>query len=335
MSIDKKKLINIFNNSDIVIIDYYCIENQCAMIKCFMTKIFDFILIYIPTKLRFNLEKGKNSYNLEILEEDNDYDDYAKTKKNPDIETIDEEKSANVYTEMTKQYKKNIYLEGDDEPTIRKISRQISRMKIPFEKLKYDIAIQNGNILAISFSEDINLFEIKNYFKKNQSILYVINIKDLIENIEKIPIDLDIIRKQYYNIIEKISLTNLEAMSQNLENFNMLKEKLNDRKIKYQKASEEYSEIFNNIKNIEENIVKKYKKIIQVASGVKKTSLENSAEKELNDIFKKKMEIIEKGVDFISKYHLNILIVECISFDTLVMCKRSENNFKVLNKLLL
>jgi hypothetical protein len=335
MSIDKKKLMNILNDADIIILEYYFIDNNCAMIKCFMTKIFDFILIYIPPKLRFSfVDEEKNRYNLEVLEKDKDFDDYAKTNRTPDIDMIDDnQKSTNIYREMTNQYKKNIYVDGDGESSIRKINRQIVRMRIPFEKLKYSIAIQNSNIFAVSFNEDINIYEIKNYSSTNHSILYVINIKALIEKIEKIPVELENIREQYYNIIEKISLSNLESIC--LEKYNLLREKITNIKITYKKSGVEFNEIYLNIKNTEDSILKKYKNSISLANGIKKNSLGNLADKELNDIHKKKIEVINKGINFIYKYHLNVLVVEYISFDTLVMCKRTENNLEVLNRLLL
>jgi hypothetical protein len=337
--IDKRKLLELLSSSDIIIIDYYQIDGQCSMLKCFLGKIFEFILIYIPSKLRFSLSsRSKNIYTLEHLEENTDIDDYAKSKKNTDMETIDEQKSIDIYTDLTRKYKKNIYTEGDDEPTIRKVRRQITRLKIPFEKLSYDIAIQNGRILAVSFGEDNNLFEIKGYPQGGDQInclMYVINVKDLIDNLDHIPEEIDIIRGQFYNILEKVSISNFDSMIHTIANYSDLRQKMQDKKIKYQTYSAEYKELFQNIKTKEDITFKKYKEVLsKTIDLVRKTQIETEAQKELNEIFKNKMDVIDKGIMLTTKYHGTILLLETTAFDNCVMTKRVELNFERLNKAL-
>jgi hypothetical protein len=232
--IDKKKLLELLSSSDIIVIDYYTIDNECAMLKCFLGKIFEFVLIYIPTKFRFPISsKTKNIYSLELLEDNTDVDDYATSKKNPDMETIDENTSVDIYTDLTKKYRKNIYTEGEDEPTLRKVKRQLTRLKIPFEKLLYDVSIQNGRILSVSFGEDISLFEIKGYRGElSQCLMYVVNIKDFIDKLDRIAEDVEIIRSQFYNILQKITLSNFESIAGNISNYTELMTKMNEKKTK-------------------------------------------------------------------------------------------------------
>ena len=82
MSIDHKKIKRILEQADIIIIAYYLIDGDCAMIKCFLSKTFEFLIIYIPSKYRFAMSTtmGRNIYNLDMIEDNTDPDDYSKTQ---------------------------------------------------------------------------------------------------------------------------------------------------------------------------------------------------------------------------------------------------------------
>jgi len=144
--LDIKKFKKILQKYDISIIEYYNIDKKCAIIKAFINSICEFIIIYIPSKIRFEIDV-QNCYEIVELSENSDNDDYSNSSKIPNMQKIDEEKSVSKYEELTRKYKTNISLDGSDEPITRKIKRQINRLKIPFSSLEYDIGISNGKFL--------------------------------------------------------------------------------------------------------------------------------------------------------------------------------------------
>ena len=328
-NINHRKLKNILEKADIIVMEYFLIEGECALLKCFLAKTFEFLLIYVPSKYRSAMSIGTNSYGLETIEENTDADDYSKTGKNPDIDAIDGERSINIYTELTNKYQKNITIDGEEEPVQRKIKRQLSRLKIPFSRLSYDLAIQNGKSLCLSFGDDINLFNIKGYMDLGISFMYVINLKDFIEKIEDISTQIEIIKKQFNGIIKKISISNLEGISDDKK----LQIKIISKIDSYQKYIDEYQELYIKSSIMESDIIKKFKSSLsKLEDPLKKHSLEEVFQKEFDSNFKTKMEIVDRGIQLISSLQKNLLHFEEISFDNSVMIQRVEKNFDLLSK---
>jgi hypothetical protein len=106
------------------------------------------------------------------------------------------------------------------------------------------------------------------------------------------------------------------------------------KKQKYQSYTSEYKNLFVNIKVKEDSEFKRYKDLLSKLDGTKKTQTELDAQKDLNEIFKAKMDIIDKGIVLTTKYHSNVLLFEEISFDNAVMTRRANLNFERLNKIL-
>jgi hypothetical protein len=333
MSIDSKKLKKMLEKYDIHIIEYYSLDGDCAIIKCFLTQVTEFLLIYIPTKLRFPISSGKNVYALENIEEHTDNDDYSKSSKIPDMESIDEEKSVSTYNDLTKKYNKTISLEGNDEPIQRKLKRQIDRLRIPFQKIYYDIGIQNGKYLTVAFGDNISMFSIKGYSDKNRYILFIITIRDFIDKLDDIKDEISTIKKQFYEILIKVSLSNLEQISSSIENYSTITNNISQKKEQYRQSIQEFQQLYQSLKEKEENVIYKFKESITKLQGVKRDSLENELQKQLNNIFSSKMDLVSKGILLASGYQRNLLILEEISFDNSIMIDRVQKNFTILKEI--
>ncbi len=336
-SLDIKKFKKILQKYDITILEYYCIDKKCALIKAFINPLCEFLLIYIPTKIRFEIS-GQNVFDATELEEDkSDPDDYSNTSKVPNIGSIDEEKSVSKYQELTKKYKTNISLENSDEPVQRKINRQLSRLKLPFSKLQYDIAIQNTKYIGVSFGDSNSIFLIKNYSKLKTpiyNIMYVINVNDLIDKLEDLVQDIDTIKTQFYSIIKNVSNSNFNSISQENKSYDNIFLGIISKKDDYQKSIAEYKELYNKIKEREDSIIENYQNMIKSSTdNIKKVSLENKFQKEMNDLFFSKNDIIKKGTILVSKYQKNLLILEEVSFDNSIMIERINKNFNLLKDL--
>lgn len=333
MSIDSKKLKKMLEKYDISIIEYYAIDGECSMIKCFLARVSEFLLIYIPSKLRFPIASAKNVFQLESIEENTDTDDYSKSSKVPDMETIDEEKSISNYKDLTKKYQKNISLEGNTEPIQRKLKRQMDRLRIPFQKINYDIGLQNGKYLTIAFGDNINMFTIKGTSDKNRYILFIINIRDFIDKLDDVKDEIYVIKNQFYEIIKKISLSNLEDISTSIENYSTIVKNISLKSDEYKKTIEEFNNLHQKLKEKEESVIYKFKESVNKLQGVKRDTLESHLQKELDNVFSSKLDLIAKGIQLCSGYQKNVLTLEEISFDNSIMIERVKNNFDILKQI--
>lgn len=337
MSLDSKKLKKILEKHDIMILEYFCVDRKCAFIKCFLNKICDFLLIYIPSKLRFGISENdkRECYEVEEFEDHTELDDYSKSSKIPDMENIDEEKSSNSYQELSKKYKTSISLEGSEEPIPRKLKRQIERLKSPFSRLSYDLALFHNKYLYAYFGNSLSMFLIKGYNKPNRTISYLINVNELIEKIEDISPEIETVKKQFYEIIKKVSLSNLENISTEINDYDKMVKSIHQRKKEFEHSLKEYQSLFNTSKEKESTILSEFKQSVQKQEdNIKKIAIQNSFQKTINELFLSKNEIIKKGIQICSKFQKCLLIYEEISFDNSVMIDRIKKNFMALQEIL-
>jgi hypothetical protein len=260
-------------------------------------------------------------------------DDYSKSSNVPDMSSIDE-KSVNTYKELTKKYQKNISLEGDDEPVSRKIKRQIERLRIPFARLSYDIALQTGKYICTSFGEDLSMFSIKNYQSpKLKMFMYLITIKELIEKVDEIQQEIGVIRTQFYDIINKVSVSNFDDISFEINDYTSFMKRISTKKTEYMSSISDYQLLYENIIEKENILVKDYKDRLTSNDGIKRSAIEAEAQRKYEIIYKSRKETIERGIDLLQRYHRKLFILEEVSFDNNIMMIRVRKNFERLKEL--
>jgi hypothetical protein len=200
--------------------------------------------------------------------------------------------------------------------------------------LPYDISTQNNKYIGVSFGDSISIYQIKNYTTKNQKqIMYLSNISDLIENIEEVNDNIQLIKKQFYDILKNVSIFNFNTISSENKKYEDISQNISIKKDDYNKSIEEYKKLYQTIKQKEDVILNNYQKMLKTEDALKRTSLESKYQKEMNDLFYTKNDIIKKGIVLISKYHKIILITEEVSFDNSVMIERVNKNFELLKEI--
>jgi hypothetical protein len=338
MSLDLQKVKKILDKYHITPLEYFCVDNECMLIKAFLNRNAEYLLIYISSKHRFGVgSESKNIvFDIEEIEDSTESDDYSKSTKVPDMENIEVDKSVNTYTELTRKYQKNIMLEGPDEPVQRKIKRQIERIKIPFSRLSYDVALQNNKWVCIAFGEDVSLFKIKgDYFSKSRIFYYLVSLSDMIEKVEDIQDEVKIIGEQFYDIIGKVSISNMENMASEIDNYPVIMASIAKKKEDYKKSVEGYQKMYDDTIEKESTFVKQYKAQMAVIekepqSLLKKSALEAKSQKMYEGIYQERKEIVRKGVDLIESFHRHLFILEEVSFDNSIMVTRVNKNFTLL-----
>jgi len=334
MSIDIGKLKSTLEQSHITIVDYYIVDEKCGMLKCFMYKINQFILIYIPTKMRTELQNKKNMYELKLFEDVIDEEDYAKYDEYQ-INFLNQREN-DAYKNLSQKYNKNISTNGDgNEPIEKRMMRQIKRLNIPFTKLNYTIGIQNKKILTLHFGEEINTYYIRNLTSDIRCYMYIVNVKDLIDNISEFSYELETINKQFYTMIYDIILSNFDEISNLTKESNKsIIDRFSKQSESYQKKSIASIQLIKALEVDEKTEIKKYKVLFQEeTSTIKKNTLESQYQKILKTISQKRVEKIDAIIEQTYVYHIYFLLLEEISFDNFVMLKRVYTNTEKLKTL--
>lgn len=335
MSIDLTKLKISLEQNGIIIVEYYLLEEKCAMLKAFAYGVNQFIFIYIPTKLRMDLKPKHNIYELRNLEDVVDEEDYAKFDEYQ-INLVQKKTEKDTYKNLSQKYNKKIILNGDGvEQFEKRIMRQIKRVNIPFSKLDYTIGIQNNKILALHFGEEINLFYIKNYSKDVRCYMYIVNVKDLIENSTEMQYEIGNIDKQFFTIMCDIIRSNMTEMSSiNKTDYTPIIDKFEQQKNEFLKKTSTNTSFIKQLEEEEKSEIKKYKTLFsKETSTIRKNSLETEYQNMMSSYTKKKIDKQENMIDSVYLFHIFFLLLEEISFDNFIMLKRTFTNFEKLNAL--
>ena len=335
-TIDLSKLKASLEKTGILIVEYYLLEEKCAMLKAYVYSINQFLLIYIPTKLRAELKGKKNTYELKSLEDVVDEEDYAKFDEYQ-INMIRQGGSdKDAYKNLSQKYNKQIVLNGDGvEQFEKRIMRQVKRLNIPFSKLEYTIGVQNKKILALNFGEEINLFYVKNYTKDVRCYMYIVNVKDLIENGTEMQHEIGSINTQFFKIICDVIESNLTEISSIAnKDYTAIIVKYQKQKAEFAKKTDAFLAFIKKIDDEEKAEIKKYKGLFaNETSGIRKNSLETEYQNVLSSFMKKRVDKTESIIDQTYVFHIFFLLLEEISFDNFVMIKRTTSNFEKLKAL--
>lgn len=337
MSIDAKKLKKILDTNHITPLEHFCLDNECAVIKCFFNRNGEFLTIYIPSKYRFAMKPSPSDkiYELEDMDDTTENDDYTKTDRIPDMSSIDQDAS-NHYKELSQKYEKNISVEGNDEPVSRKIKRQIGRVKMPFSRLSYNIAVQNGKWLCMAFDDDLSFFTVKGYQvnHKVRNFSFLVVLTDFIEIIDKMSEQITTISDQFYNIIHKASISNFDMIRGEIDSYDTIIRSITSKHEQYMQSIQEYRKLYESMREKEETVINSFRDKINKEQGAGRVTAEVSLQKQYDILFKSRIEIIERGIDIARRFQRNLLVVEEVSFDNNIMLTRVRKNFDLFKEIL-
>jgi len=337
MSIDAKKLKKILDTNHITPLEHFCLDNECAVIKCFFNRNGEFLTIYIPSKYRFAMKPSPSDkiFELEDMDDTTENDDYTKTDRIPDMSSIDQDAS-NHYKELSQKYEKNISVEGNDEPVSRKIKRQIGRVKMPFSRLSYNIAVQNGKWLCMAFDDDLSFFSVKGYQTnhKVRNFSFLVVLTDFIEIIDKMSEQITTISDQFYNIIHKASISNFDMIRGEIDSYDTIIQSITSKHEQYMQSIQEYRKLYESMREKEETVINSFRDKINKEQGAGRVTAEASLQKQYDILFKSRIEIIERGIDIARRFQRNLLVVEEVSFDNNIMLTRVRKNFDLFKEIL-
>lgn len=345
--IDLQKLQEKFTKENIIIIEYYCVNYECYYIKCFLTLCYQFMIVYVPSDYRFHVsESNPVVYNIENKDRGDmvEADDYTKTGVSHDIDLINEEKSASTYQDLKNKYERHITLEAEEEPTTRKMKRQMERLSTPFSRINYTLCLQRGKYFSVvapsasplasplaspSPSAGVSSFLIKRYNKEDMCISYVLSLPQLIQDLDEIAVNINTVGKQFIKIIKRVAFSNLNDISSIPQpQRSAILTKIDE----YERHIEEYVQLHTKTLRQERDLQQKGDTTLKGGSS---WFGKQDPQKVLRDISQSKIQMVEKGIHFVQHFHKKLLLLEEISFDNNLMINRVEKNFELLAQILL
>jgi hypothetical protein len=344
---------------------FFVIDNMCVYIEVLSIVNPEIFLLYIPSKYKFVVEKGTpipvyNIDYIELNEHNNIPDDYAGELEQNDIENIYEEidlnmslnleKNNNISPYLEENYNRQIKIQDvqkDDVKEIKDILRQLKRLKLCVQNVRYKIAILYKNYLCtIKRDDSIECYVIKKYkTKKYKKLLVSVDLELLYEKMESLLLNMTTVRKSLYHILDKNQFTHTKTFQKLLEEKNDIANVSQSAYLKkqsYEKYIKEYEEMLDVINTSEKSTLEKIHEINQRYNDLSAKGLHDDIEKshhiskhtkDLSEIEKIKQDIVKSIFQLKNKREDIMLNVDKIMFDNNVMIECVIRNFIELGKI--
>jgi hypothetical protein len=339
---------------------YFIMNSLVVYMEILSVRDAETFLLYIPSKYKFTVGKATNVFKINYVDieesENNTVVDYAGEPDEHDIENqygkvdIGVSPSHDIETHLTANYKRNIKLKNmsrDDSKLSRDIFRQLKRLRLCVQNVKYKIAILYKNMLcAIKRDDSIEFYNIKKYRGNNSQKLYItVDLELLFEKMDSLMINIKTIRKEIYHILDKNQFTHTRTLQKLIEGKNTIKTFSNNAcksKIEHNKHLEESYDLLETINKSEKNQINKLYELNHKYNSEQKTSLASDIEKshgkaiieeDLKNIQTIKKNLVKTIFELKTKRETEMLIVDRIMFDNSVMIDCVLKNFEKLDML--
>jgi hypothetical protein len=360
MTLSLNKLNKILETNGMKIKQIYAMDNFCVYIEITFADIADTFLMYIPSKYEIDAVNYP-TYKLTQMniEEDGtiptDYsetiDDIEMEKKYPEIDiSTNSENEKNIEKHLEENYNCPMKLSDLKKPDIKLIKdifRQLKRLKLCMQNLKYKLSILYNCYLCCTRRNDTYIcYSVENGNKDGKRrVLVSIDLESFYEknNSSSMLEDVKTIHKGLEFVLDKNQnkyVYNLQKMMEYKTNFELLSTGVIERKNNNRAYLERLENLLSNILIAEKNIIKdiqntneKYQNKKALYQDIEKSHIISKKQDELSRIIEVKNDIISN----ISKAKIEnenlYLKVDQICFDNTVMLNTIMNNFTELSSI--
>lgn len=343
MSIDARKLKRLLTRHEILPIEYFCFkgEQKCALVKCFLHSCSQFLLLYIPSKYRFEVREEKDVFDLEDIQpdpvEEDDYSQLPDEDSKRYSETELQEQRSSKYQALQRKYHRTLTAGDDDEPLVRKLNRQCKRLHQPLSKTSYDFALQHERTLAVSFDGTPSFYHIKGYSIPKDLVrcmMFVVTLTDVIDKIEELNDEIGRLSEKFLTLLIRVSDSNMAEMAGEIENADFVCSKLAAKRDDLARHVRDDLEKMEKVRKEETRLLDEYQQeSMKAKSSHERVRVTDELQKEIDNLFHRKNELTKKNMTHSLRYHQIVLSVEEISFDNSVMMDRVRKNFQLLRVL--
>lgn len=366
MPLNLGKVEKLLAENKFIITAFYCFGDLCRYLKLFSVETgevlfllvsseFDFVLKQVPDHMQvpvhhlklIEFNSGEN-----VVEKYSEYPDdkQVEEKYENDIHlgNADEKKdSEDLENKLESNYKKKIFLNDFDKDQVvilKDCFRQLKRLALSLQELRYNIAIQHEKyFLAVENDDDIMCYFVSTQTTNDKRVFSVVaDLPYFYEKISVICFDIESIRQGLYKVLDKnhhLNFENLNKMVQMLVYIQPSLQKTSEKKAEYSRYLQKYKKL---LLNISENELKILEELNQHKSKPNTNTFFNDVsfvhqkgklEEKLNE-YKKMRRIILQNIEEVQTISDNLyLTIDKTEFDGSIMIDAIMKNLDEITKL--
>lgn len=365
MTLSVQKLEKLLSSHGFLVQKFFTNHSECVYIEVFSIVSANSFMLYIPAKYKIKApEAGANVFRLLPLEISED--GYIPTDYAGEPDEIDlEEQYDEVEMSMTPDNKQNSLAENleesynqpitlkdiskVDKKILQEIFRQLRRLKLCVQNIKYKICIVYKNYLCCVNRH--NTFEAFNIDKFREGMdelqMYItLDLETLYAKIDTVNGDIELVRQSIYRVMDKNQNNHLRHIrrlfEQNLE-LDAISSKISDQKQMYVSGLTKFTTLLQHLLASEKKLTKDLNDIERRAlSGgglqgmhddISRTHAQTRLRKELEELYNVKKDLIGNIKSLRTKYENMTLKLDNTMFDCSVMFHTLAKNIKFLKEI--
>jgi len=341
---------------------YFIIDKYIVYIEIVSIKDATIFLMYIPSKYNIPMETCGNVHKLKYVDvadghltsEDvaGEPDDIELEKSYNPVQVISPQRKgqSTIAEHLEENYKKDIDLKeiaSQDLKEIKNIYRQLKRLRLCVQSVKYKIAIVYKRFLCtVKRDNSLECYSIKHFGgKKNKKMYITIDLELFYEKMDSLIINMNTVRKELFHILERNQKSHGRILNKLLEDKNELKKYSNKALSKKNGYDEHIKELECMLETINDHEKLKVKEIYELENnpatsmGIKgfhkdidKSQRISILNEELSKLCKVKQNVVTKLFEVTEIKEDTMLSVDKIMFDNTIMLECMLRNFGELSK---
>ncbi len=344
---------------------YYIVHGFCSYVEVISVTNADTFLLFIPSKYKFKMDHGTDTYKIRYIQMDNidkstaeNYvgspDNIALEKAYTEIETLTNDgytynDDENLSSHLEEAYRRPIYLKDinkEDTKDVRDVFRQLRRLKYCVQNIKHKLSIIFKNYLCVlSRSDNVDCFLIKHYPKSDQrKLLPLIDLELFYQKLENIASDVSNIKKGVFRVLDKnqdMHTRNLKKMLEEKNDILALSINVHLNKSKYDAYIHKFQGLLTNTIEREKQLVTKLYNINSNGDSsikgfhtdITRAHQKGKIEDELSNIDRVKQDILLNIMKLNGTMEDMVLSVDKIFFDNTIMMDEIFKNFNRLRNI--
>uniref|UniRef100_A0A6C0LUH7 Uncharacterized protein n=1 Tax=viral metagenome TaxID=1070528 RepID=A0A6C0LUH7_9ZZZZ len=358
MSLSINKLEKMLRNMGILPKKYFTIASMCVYIECLILETADVILVYIPSKYEIHSPSSGSIFKLSPLEVNNDgtipgeygeYDDYEENiyeQVNLEIDNNGEK----IENQLETGYNQQLSLKdlgGKDLRQLREIFRQLKRLGLCVQSIKYKLCITFKNYLScIRRDDSFEGFVINGPQSNSQRKIRIsIDLESLYTKRTSLASDVKTVRNGIYKVLNKNQIRHTDNIKKILDcktSFITSSTKLSVKKEKYTKYLSRLNKMLHllqlsetkekrNIETVNQSYVSNTG-VKGLQMDIEKSHRVSKHNDKIRDINITRQDVIRYTLEIKGELEDLSLHIDKICFDNIVMLDAIARNFNDMSE---
>lgn len=357
MALSLQKLEKLLGSKGLLLKRYFTIGGMCVYIEVLVMENADIFFLYIPSKYDIKAPENSSTFKISAIDVNEDgtiAGDYAGELDNVELEKtyeeVDIDINPSVHTDdlegkLVNHYNHPLSLKDvskQDMKQLREVFRQLKRLRLCVQSLKYKLCIVFRNYLCCIRRDDtFEGFTIRGSTGTHERKLFVtIDLEALYDKMNTVHMDVKTIREGVYRVLDKNQVKhtrNLQKILEHKADFVNSSEFVSKRKAKYTVYLKQLEIMLERLKKAEYSAIQSITNINQrynseasikgLHTDIEKSHLIVKYEERLNNINIVKQDIVQNILAVKGRLEDLSLKVDKVCFDNIVMLDAILRNF--------